>query len=122
MVEYRIEELNRTFNALSDATRRDLLERLAGGPFSVTELAEPYDISLNAVSKHLKVLEEAGLVTRTIEGRVHSLTLNADPLREAEQFVARYRPFWARRLEALESFLAAKQRKERRYGKNRRKN
>ncbi len=122
MVEYHTVELDRTFNALSDATRRNILGRLARGPSSVTELAEPYEISLNAVSKHLKVLEEAGLVTRTIEGRVHSLALNAAPLREAVRFVARYRAFWDQRLEGLERFLVAKKRKERRHGQSRRKN
>ena len=122
MVEYRAEHLDRTFTALSDQTRRDILNRLALGASSVTELAEPYEISLNAVSKHLKVLEQAGLVSRTVEGRVHRLALNAAPLRDAEEWVARYRSFWEARLDALEQFLIAKKRKERRHARNRHKN
>jgi DNA-binding transcriptional ArsR family regulator len=121
MVEYRAEDLDRTFTALSDQTRRDILNRLALGASSVTELAEPYEMSLNAVSKHLKVLEQAGLVSRTVEGRVHRLELNAAPLRDAEEWVARYRSFWEARLDALEQFLIAKKRKERRHAGNRHK-
>jgi DNA-binding transcriptional ArsR family regulator len=121
MVEYRAEHLGRTFTALSDQTRRDILNRLALGASSVTELAEPYEMSLNAVSKHLKVLEQAGLVSRTVEGRVHRLALNAAPLRDAEEWVARYRSFWEARLDALDQFLIAKKRKERRHAGNRHK-
>jgi DNA-binding transcriptional ArsR family regulator len=115
------EELSRTFTALCDPTRRHILGRLSERSFSVTEIAEPYEMSLNAVSKHLKVLEDAGLVTRTIEGRVHSLALNAGPLRDAEQWVAQYRAFWENRLDALADFFAAKKGK-RRHARNRRKN
>jgi DNA-binding transcriptional ArsR family regulator len=120
MVEYVGEELSRTFTALCDPTRRHILGRLSQRSFSVTELAEPYEMSLNAVSKHLKVLEEAGLVTRTIEGRVHWLALNAGPLRDAEQWVAQYRAFWESRLESLADFLATKKGK-RSHARNRRK-
>ena len=104
MVEY----LDVTFAALSDATRRDILARLARGEASVGDIAAPYDMSLNAVSKHLMTLESARLVTRRIEGRVHYLRLNPAPLREASDWLAFYQAFWQSRLDALESFLARK--------------
>ena len=109
MVEY----LDATFAALSDATRRDILARLALGGSTVSEIAAPYEVSLNAVSKHLMVLENAGLVTRRIEGRTHHLTLNPEPLRTAAQWLEIYRAFWEERLDALEDFIARKKGMER---------
>ena len=114
-------DLDATFSALADPTRRAILARLALGETSVMELAKPFAMSLPAVSKHLKVLEQAGLVSRTVQGRVHRLELNAAPLRDAEEWVARYRSFWEARLDALEQFLIAKKRKERRHAGNRHK-
>lgn len=104
MVEY----LDTTFAALSDPTRRDILARLALSASTVSEIAAPYDISLNAVSKHLMVLENAGLVSRRVEGRVHHLQLNPRPLRTAAEWLEIYRAFWEERLDALEQFLARK--------------
>lgn len=104
MVDY----LDATFAALADPTRRDILARLAAGDSTVGEIAAPYDMSLNAASKHLMVLEKAGLVTRRIEGRVHHISLNAEPLRTAAEWLDFYRAFWEERLDALEQFLARK--------------
>ena len=89
-----------------------MLEQLRDGELRVTTIAEPFDISLNAVSKHLKVLEQAGLVHRTVKGRDHYLSLSPKPLMEAAGWIQRYRSFWEQRLDALESLLVT--RKDRR--------
>jgi DNA-binding transcriptional ArsR family regulator len=105
MVKQSARALDATFGALSDATRRGILASLARGESSVSELAAPYDISLPAVSKHLSVLEEAGLVVRRKDGRVHRCRLVADPMREAADWIEFYRRFWEQQLDALERFL-----------------
>ncbi|MCH7549901.1 MAG: metalloregulator ArsR/SmtB family transcription factor [Candidatus Krumholzibacteriota bacterium] len=105
MVEYHSDALDRVFAALGDPTRRSLLHRLSVGPASVTDLADPVDMSLNAVSKHLKVLEQADLIRRVVEGRVHHIYLNAGPLEAAERWVNHYRQFWEARLDSLETWL-----------------
>jgi len=105
MVEYQSDDLDRVFAALSDPTRRSLMHQLCIAPATVTELAAPLDMSLNAVSKHLKVLEQAGLIRREIEGRVHHVYLNAAPLEEAERWVNHYRQYWDARLDSLEAWL-----------------
>jgi len=97
--------LDRTFAALADPTRRAILARLAQGEASVTSLAAPFRMSLPAVSKHLRVLERAGLVGRSREGRVHRLRLEASPLREAEAWIAHYRSFWEAQFDALARYL-----------------
>jgi DNA-binding transcriptional ArsR family regulator len=112
MVEYMT--LDRTFAALSDPTRRAILARLRHGALTVSEIAEPLDMSLNAVSKHLKILERASLIRRNIRGREHHLSLHAEPLREAVQWAESYREFWERRLDALEELIVS--RKERKKG------
>ena len=94
------------FAALANATRRDILSRLTTGEVTVGGLADAYDMSLNAVSKHLKVLEDAGLIDRRIEWREHHIRLNPKPLREVADWLERYRVFWESRLDALEDFLA----------------
>ena len=99
--------LDRTLTALADPTRRAILDRLAGGPARVTELAEPFDISLNSVSKHIRVLERARLVRRRRVGREHILSIDAGPLDEAAEWIDRKRAFWTRRLDALEAALRA---------------
>ncbi len=99
------DQLDRTFAALADPTRRAILARLATGEASVTELAEPFEMSLPAVSKHLKVLERAGLVRRRVQGREHVLRLEPGPLREASRWLEHYRTFWDARLDALEAML-----------------
>jgi DNA-binding transcriptional ArsR family regulator len=105
MVKHREHSLDATFSALADPTRRAILSRLARGPASVTEIADPFDISLPAVSKHVRVLEEAGLLSRQIEGRVHTCHLQAAPLKEASGWIAAYRRFWEGQLDALAHFL-----------------
>lgn len=105
MVKYSPNHLDHTFAALSDPTRRAILARLARGEASVTELAEPFNISLPAISKHLRVLERAGLVKRTKCGRVHRLGLVPEPLRDAAAWIAFYQHFWAGQLDALAGYL-----------------
>ena len=112
MVKHSAAALDATFGALSDATRRGILARLARGESSVSELAAPYRISLPAVSKHLGVLEEAGLVTRRKDGRVHRCHLVAGPMREAADWIDFYRRFWEEQFDALEQFLKDTQGKE----------
>jgi DNA-binding transcriptional ArsR family regulator len=95
------DRLDLILHALSDRTRRMLLKRLAAGSAMVGELAEPFDMSRVAVSKHLRVLEKACLISRTVEGRVHRCALRAEPLREVERWLMRYRAHWTQTLEAL---------------------
>lgn len=101
MVEHSPARLDATFHALADPTRRALLARLAGGAASVTELAEPFPTSLAAVSKHIRVLEKAGLVRRTVTGRRHNLQLEPGALQPALAWMAAYQRFWDESLEAL---------------------
>jgi DNA-binding transcriptional ArsR family regulator len=105
MVKYTSHSLDRTFSALSDPTRRAILARLAQGDAAVSELASPFAMSLPAISKHLRVLEQAGLVERTKGGRVHRLRLVARPLHEAAAWIAYYQHFWEQQLEALADYL-----------------
>jgi DNA-binding transcriptional ArsR family regulator len=98
--------LDQVYGALADPTRREILGVLAEGETNVGSLAERFPISLNGVSKHVKVLERAGLVERTVQGREHRLRLNAGPLQEAAGWLEHYRKFWNERLDALESYLA----------------
>jgi DNA-binding transcriptional ArsR family regulator len=110
------DRLDDTFAALADPTRRAILARLMAGAATVTELAEPFDMSLPAVSKHLKVLEKAGLITRGREAQWRPCRLEADPLREVANWVEGYRRFWEeseRRFERLDEYLREAQRKER---------
>jgi DNA-binding transcriptional ArsR family regulator len=109
MVERLAPRLNHTFAALAHPTRRSLLERLATGEATVTELAAPYSISLAAVSKHLQVLEQAGLVKRRVEGRVHHLSLRARPMQEATRWLVQYRRFWNLSLDALAALAAERE-------------
>ncbi|WP_138473322.1 helix-turn-helix transcriptional regulator, partial [Poseidonocella sp. HB161398] len=107
MVESESPELDAVFHALGDATRRRMIAMLAEGRHTVSELAEPFDISLAAVSKHVKVLEKAGLVRREIQWRTHVCSLAPDPLGEAHHWLDRYSRFWTGRLDALEALLRA---------------
>jgi DNA-binding transcriptional ArsR family regulator len=102
--------LDQVYGAIADPTRRAILSILAEGEGNVGSLAERFPISLNGVSKHVKVLERAGLVERTVLGREHRLRLNAEPLREASMWLEHYRTFWDTRLTALEAFLLNKER------------
>jgi DNA-binding transcriptional ArsR family regulator len=98
------DRLDAILHALSDRTRRRLLRRLAGGPAMVGELAKPIAMTRVAVSKHLRVLEKARLVSRTIDGRVHRCALRSEPLQEVDRWLAGYRAFWTEKLEALAMF------------------
>ena len=104
--------LDRTFGALADPTRRAILRRLASGPASVTELAQPFEMSLPAVSKHLKVLEQAGLISRGREAQRRPSRLEPIPLREVADWVEEYRRLWEERLDRLDEYLRQLQRKE----------
>ncbi len=95
------DRLDLVFHALSDRTRRALLIRLAQGPAMVTELASPFAISLNSVSKHIRVLEESGLVTRQVDGRIHRCTVAVEPLRDVGTWLEHYRSFWEDALSEL---------------------
>ena len=105
MVKCSSRHLDRTFAALADPTRRRILEHLSSGDHCVTELARPYSMSLPAVSKHLRVLEKAGLVRRHRDGRVHRLKLEAAPMQAAAQWIAEYRRFWEESLDRLDEYL-----------------
>lgn len=106
------DRLSTTFAALADPTRRAILARLAAGERSVTELAEPFDITLPAVTKHLKVLQRAGLITRGREAQWRPCRLAATPLREVADWVERYRRFWDERLDRLDAYLREVQARE----------
>ncbi len=105
MVKYNEATLDRTFAALADPTRRGLLQFLSRGETRVTELAKPFAMSLPAVSKHLVVLERAGLLQRRKQGREHHLTINAAPMNDAAQWIEQYRAFWEGSLDRLAAFL-----------------
>ena len=97
--------ISNTFSALADPTRRAILARLALGETSVTELAEPFDMSMPAVSKHLRVLENAGLVERTRRAQYRPVRLRAEPLREAWQWIEEYRQLWEESFDRLDAYL-----------------
>jgi DNA-binding transcriptional ArsR family regulator len=104
--------LSTTFQALADPTRRAILARLALGEASVSDLAEPFEISLPAISRHLKVLEQAGLVSRTREAQWRPCQLKAGPLKEAAGWIDHYRRFWDASFERMDEYLAELQAKE----------
>jgi DNA-binding transcriptional ArsR family regulator len=99
------DQLNRTFAALADPTRRAILARLAAGEASVTELAEPFEMSLPAVSKHLKVLERSGLIARGRDRQWRPARLEAGPLREVAEWIEQYRRFWEESYDRLDEYL-----------------
>ena len=112
MVKCSSRLLDSTFAALADPTRRRILEQLARGDRCVTDLARPYAMSLPAVSKHLRVLESAGLVRRRRRGRVHQLQLEAAPMKEAGRWIEAYRRFWEESFDRLDEYLRKLQTKE----------
>jgi len=109
------DRLSTTFAALADPTRRAILARLASGETSVTELAEPFDMSLPAVSKHLKVLERAGLVERGREAQWRPSRIKAGPLKHADDWLEQYRRIWEERFDRLDDYLKEMQRKEKKH-------
>jgi DNA-binding transcriptional ArsR family regulator len=113
MVNYSTASLDATFGALADPTRRAILARLARGEAMVTELAEPFRVSLPAISKHVRVLESAGLLRREIDGRVHRCRLAAEPMKNAAAWIEQYRAFWELQFDALAKYLETSVSKER---------
>ncbi len=118
MVNFQDHRLDLTFSALGGATRRAILARLALGEASVGELAAPFAMSLPAISKHLKVLERAGLIAREKHGRVHRCRLEPVPMREAASWIERYHRFWDEQFDQLERYLDETQVKEDSDGSN----
>jgi DNA-binding transcriptional ArsR family regulator len=106
------DQLSATFSALADPTRRAILTRLAAGETSVSELAEPFEMSLPAVTKHLKVLERAGLITRGRQAQWRPCRLQAAPLKKASAWIDQYRSFWDESLDRLDEYLQELQAKE----------
>jgi DNA-binding transcriptional ArsR family regulator len=102
---YYSKQLDQTFSALSDPTRRAIISTLVKGEVSILELASPFDMSLPAVSKHIRVLEKAGLLTRKKQGRVQYCRLNAAPLQDAAKWLAFYQQFWDAKLDSLANLL-----------------
>ncbi len=115
------DQLSITLSALADGTRRAILARLASGEASVTELAKPFDMSMPAVSKHLRVLEQAGLIARSREAQYRPCKLEATPLKEVADWVEGYRAFWEQSLDRLDLYLQELQKKEKKETKNGRK-
>ena len=113
------DRLDRTFGALADPTRRAILARLAKGEASVTELAEPFEMSLPAVSKHLRVLERAGLITRGREAQWRPCRLEPAPLKEVADWAERYRAIWEQRMDRLDIYLR-QLKKEKKHGRSQR--
>ena len=107
----QLQTLDKVFDAVSDSTRRSILDRLRSGPMTVTTLAQPYSMSLNAVSKHVKKLETAGLIRREIRGREHFCQLDAARFEAAMDWMGRYSKFWTDRLDALERHLIEKRKR-----------
>jgi DNA-binding transcriptional ArsR family regulator len=114
MVKQSQESLDEVFSALADPTRRQILVRLTEGEATVGELAEPFDMSLPAISKHLGVLEDAGLVVREKDGRTRRCRLVAEPMQEALGWIAQYGRFWEAQFDSLEGFLSESKSKARR--------
>ncbi len=98
-------QLDLTFRALADSTRRAIIARLSAGDALVTELADPFDISLPAVSKHLGILEGAGLISRQKDGRIRRCSLDAEPLKHASDWITFYKQFWQSSLDSLDDYL-----------------
>jgi len=107
-----MDDLSTVLGAISHPSRRAILHRLVDGPARVTEIAAPFDMSLNAVSKHLKVLEGAGLIGREVQGRDHLIHFRGEPLRMVSQWVHEYERFWTERLDRLEQYFENERRKK----------
>jgi DNA-binding transcriptional ArsR family regulator len=110
-------QLDITFSALADPTRRAILTRLARGETSVTELAKPFDMTLPGISKHLKVLERAGLIARGRDAQSRPCRLQASPLKDAANWIEHYRRFWEQSFDRLEDYLKELQSKEKKHGR-----
>src|SRR5690348_1052022 len=113
-----IDQLSSTFAALADPTRRAILQRLSRGAMSVTDLAEPFKMSLPGVSKHLKVLERAGLISRGRDAQWRPCRLNAAPLKDVADWVDHYRKFWQESFDRLDDYLKQIQAREKKLGRS----
>jgi DNA-binding transcriptional ArsR family regulator len=111
-----VDQLSATFSALADPTRRAILAKLAGGEASVNELAEPFKMTLPAISKHLKVLQKAGLITRGRDAQFRPCRLEAEPLKDASDWIGRYRQFWEESFDRLDDYLRELQEKTTKKG------
>jgi DNA-binding transcriptional ArsR family regulator len=120
MVQQQPDPLSTTFAALADPTRRAILARLSRGECSVTELAEPFDMSMPAVSKHLRVLERAGLIARGREAQWRPCRIEGGPIKEVADWTERYRHIWEQRFDRLETYLQQMKAKEKRHGRRQR--
>lgn len=112
MVKYNDGNLSLVFGALSDPTRRRIVEKLSFDELMVTEIAADFDISLPAVSKHLKVLEKAGIVKRTKEGKVHRISVKKNSMNDAWEWIERYRALWGNKFDSLEKYLSEMEKRE----------
>lgn len=112
MLNHMVERLDEVFHALSDPTRRQMLRRLSRGEQSVGELAEPFRMSLAAASKHIKTLERAGLIRRSVDGRTHRCRLEPKPLARAHAWLGFYERYWNARLDALEALFENDEKEE----------
>jgi DNA-binding transcriptional ArsR family regulator len=121
MQQMQPDRLSATFSALSDPTRRAILARLASGECSVTELAEPFDMSMPAVSKHLRVLERAGLIARRRDAQWRRCRLEATALKEVADWAEHYRHIWEERFDRLDGYLREMKAKEKSHGRQQRK-
>ena len=121
MVKFASDHLSTTFAALADPTRRAILARLVTGERSVTELAEPFAMSMPAVSKHLRVLERAGLIARGRDAQWRPCRLEAAPLKDVAEWTERYRAVWEQRFDRLDTYLQELKAKEKRHGRKRKK-
>ena len=123
MVEHsRVGDLDRVFSALSDPTRRAIVRRLSQHPATINEIAAPFRVSLNAISKHIMALERAGILRREVRGRQHYCWIEPGPLRQANEWLEYYRQFWEERLDSLEAYVARKYQasgRKTRHGQNR---
>jgi DNA-binding transcriptional ArsR family regulator len=115
------DHLSNTFAALADPTRRAILARLISGEASVTELSRPFEMSMPAVSKHLKVLEHAGLIARGREAQWRPCRINAAPLKDVSDWLEHYRVIWEQRLDRLDHYLCELKKMEKRHGRNKKK-
>ena len=115
-----VDELSMTFGALADPTRRAILARLAEGECSVTELAQPFDMSMPAISKHLRVLQRAGLITRGRHAQWRPCRIAAAPLKDVAEWTERYRHIWEERLDRLDNYLQELKTREKKHGHHRR--
>lgn len=111
MVKCNDKNLNLIFGALSDPTRRKIVEKLSFDELMVTEIASDFDISLPAISKHLKVLEKAGIINRTKEGKIHKISVKKSSMNEAWDWIERYKALWENRFDSLEKYLSTKNKK-----------